>query len=47
VKTFLGSLGADSEQILMKTCEHYMEAPVTAQSQDTLTFCAIAVDTAA
>ena len=43
VKSFLGSLAPDTRGILLSTCQHYMQNPVSARDQDTIAFCSAAV----
>jgi hypothetical protein len=42
VQRFLSSLEPETQRVIMSTCDHYMEAPVTATEQNTLTFCSLA-----
>jgi hypothetical protein len=43
VRSFILGLEPETQRAIMGACEHFMEAPATAQNIDTITFCQNAV----
>jgi hypothetical protein len=43
VRAYLGSLAPVTRDVILSTCEHYMETPQSVRSRATLNFCSIAV----
>ena len=43
VQRFLASVPAVTRNVLMTTCEHYMDTPSSTQNPETLDFCGYAI----